>query len=195
MEFNASFQAFFNRLFSDVKYEPPKHKCTVCNSLMSPVAPDVTQWGYYNIRRKYGFPTLRARVCSHICMREYERMQNYHLDLPNRYHHESGCVYLVRGKRGYKIGETEDLERRMKELERKYGPLELLHVIDAPHSIAAETYLHYRYRDQQVRDDSPHREWFNLTERDIAHIKNIKVIEAWRPYFKTDLVVVKLPWN
>jgi hypothetical protein len=198
MGFDPSIQRFINQIFSsfgNAKYEPAKQRCTVCDSLMSPVAPDVTQYGYYNITRKYGFPTFRARVCCHACMREYERMQNHHFDLPNRFQFESGHVYLMRGARGYKIGETESVERRKKELERQYSePLELLHVIGAPHSIGAEKYLQYRYADLQINDGSGHREWFNLSEREIKYIKSITVIEAWRPYGKPGLVVIKLPW-
>jgi hypothetical protein len=195
MGFDSFIQTFINQAFSKAKYECPKHKCTVCNSFMSPVAPGVTQYAYYNITRKYGLPSLRAKVCCHSCMLEYERVQNCHLDLPSRYSHQSGYVYLMYGTRGYKIGETENLERRKRELERAEGqPLELVHVIEASHSIAAEKYLQYRYVDLQIKSGDGHREWFNLSEREIKYIKSITVIDAWRPYDKPGLVVIKLPW-
>jgi len=197
-----SFDTMMNELFRgilrDVKttYKPPEYRCTLCESLMSPVPPEVKQFGYYEVHRKDGWSTSRARVCCEACMSEYERQQNFTLKLPKRYSYESGYVYLLRGRVGYKIGETEDLKRRKRDLDRQHNEiLELIHTIKTPHSIGAEKYFHYRYGNLRIDLGTGEREWFNLSDRDVKYIKSFTVLEAWRPYNKPNIVVVKLPWN
>ena len=94
---------------------------------------------------------------------------------------------------GHKIGETNNPERRRKEKQRDIKqPVELIHTIEAPHKIGAEKYFQYRYRNQRLPIGNKEREWFNLSQRDVDYIKSFTVIEA---YFKTHIVIVKLPFK
>jgi hypothetical protein len=129
------FDDFFSSVFASAPkhaWEPPKHRCDVCNRMMSPVAAGVSQFGYYEVSRKYGIPSNMKRVCCDLCARDYENKF-----LPGRYPTlDGGDVYLMRGTHGYKIGKTEVLETRKKQIERRHQQtLELVHTIKAPHAV------------------------------------------------------------
>lgn len=190
-----SIQAFLGNIFRSVprvQHSRPKRRCDVCQSLMSPVPLSVNQYAYYELDRKYGNTFRWKCVCCDPCATDYEDR-----NLPRRYPTlEAGHVYLMHAPCGYKIGESGDPEARRVQKERDIRqPVELLHTIKAPHKIGAEKYFQYRYGHLRINIGNNEREWFNLSQQDVDYIKSFTEIEAWRPYFKTNRVIVRLPFR
>lgn len=79
----------------------------------------------------------------------------------------AGFVYLIECRGLHKIGMTNSIPRRMRELEKKWrmDKYEIVHVITSDDMIYLEATLHRRYIDKCV-----HAEWFNLTSDDVAWI-------------------------
>lgn len=190
-----SIQALFDQILKSappVRYSRPKRRCDVCNSLMSPVPRSVNQYAYYELDRKYGNTFRWKGVCCDLCAIDYQDT-----NLPRRYPAlDAGYVYLMQAACGYKIGESRDPEARRVQKERDIGqPVKLLHTIKSPHKIGAEKYFQYRYRRLRINIGNKEREWFNLSQQDVDYIKSFTEIEAWRPYFKTNRVIVRLPFR
>lgn len=59
-----------------------------------------------------------------------------------------------------KIGTTEDYHLRLYQLEREYGKLELLGLMDGGNETESE--LHERFRYLKPKDHHPAREWFRM---------------------------------
>lgn len=82
-----------------------------------------------------------------------------------------GFVYVVKADNGvFKIGFTRNINRRM------YGlrcvspmPLTLITEIALKDCVAAEAWLHDRFRDKRS-----HGEWFTLSDEDVAFIARLK---------------------
>ncbi len=78
-----------------------------------------------------------------------------------------GRVYLVRSGRFYKIGQTNDLGRRHRQLEiqlpQKATPV---HSIVSDDPVGIEAYWHRRFKAKRL-----HGEWFNLDPADIRAFK------------------------
>ncbi len=75
-----------------------------------------------------------------------------------------GVVYLARGNGSYKIGRSSSLVQREHQLTTKLPfPVEVVHVIHAADSVAAERLWHERFSARRVRG-----EWFDLNESDVA---------------------------
>src|SRR5205823_995952 len=86
----------------------------------------------------------------------------------------SGFVYLARhGKTSeYKIGKSDDVNRRMGELD---SPLpqgaDMIHKIPTSEPYAAEIYWHKVFDDKRIR---PKKEWFRLSASEVRRIKACK---------------------
>jgi Meiotically up-regulated gene 113 len=81
-----------------------------------------------------------------------------------------GMVYLIKNGDGYKIGHTQNLQRRLLELQTGTQlPLIVVYHRTTPESRRWERFLHRRFA--QVRMQG---EWYKLTEADIAWIKDLE---------------------
>lgn len=92
----------------------------------------------------------------------------------------NGCtmIYIIRSKEHpvYKIGRTTEKRkgRRLKQLARKYGEIEVVHLIySADPNFEQELHKIFRYQKTKVRNS---REWFNLNQGDIDWLKTLKFI-------------------
>lgn len=77
-----------------------------------------------------------------------------------------GYVYLMRCGDRYKIGITNDVNRRLAQLGKQSPyPLEIVHTIRAPYPKSIENRLHAMYKRVRV-----HVEWFEFEESDIPGV-------------------------
>lgn len=83
---------------------------------------------------------------------------------------ENGSVYLYKSSKHYKIGRTNDLKRRDREIKLQL-PLEadLIHRIITDDPVGIEKYWHNRFADKRLNG-----EWFNLSASDIKAFRRRK---------------------
>ncbi len=83
-----------------------------------------------------------------------------------------GYVYLIRSGRHYKIGRSNALGRRERELAIQLPErAKTVHVITTDDPVGIERYWHERFADRRVRKDA---EWFSLTPEDVAMFRRRK---------------------
>ena len=80
-----------------------------------------------------------------------------------------GHVYLIRNQDLYKIGHTENLERRIKQLQ----PCVLVQSLETDRSLNLERELHKQYEDVRL----PQSEYFRLSE---DQVEKVRIALGWK---------------
>ncbi len=105
---------------------------------------------------------------------------------------KSGFVYLIRNKDLYKIGITNDVDRRMKVLK----PDEIIKVLKIKEYKTMERKLHQEYKDSRI----PQTEYFRLNRSQLENCKKKLSISYYRrskcnPYFIALIVTLISPYT
>ncbi len=122
--------------------------------------------GFVDILTAYlnEFPDEQLEFEREVFRREY---------FPQEFGLLPGYVYLMRNTKGVsKIGMSDDPDRRLKVISRKYKGTKLLHIIPADQMDKAEIALQDKYRSEHIRGD-----WFSLSGDDITAIQSITEYE------------------
>lgn len=85
---------------------------------------------------------------------------------------EDGYVYLLQFGEEYKIGSSNNVERRFREIKTQM-PYDgkIIHTIQTGDPMGIELYWHSFFKDKRLKG-----EWFKLTNKDIAYFKKRKLM-------------------
>ena len=127
------------------------------------------------------FPTkvLLVKALSQLCdeVEGFSDVASLLPTLPNEYPikessptRHDGSVYLLRSGDHYKIGRSDELERRVKEIRIALpDAVVLIHSISTDDPAGIEAYWHRRFADRRANG-----EWFKLTASDVSAFKKLK---------------------
>lgn len=83
-----------------------------------------------------------------------------------------GCVYLMKSGRYYKLGRSNAVGRRERELQIQLPErANVVHSIKTDDPVGIEQYWHKRFEDRRCRKEA---EWFELTAQDVASFRRRK---------------------
>ena len=86
---------------------------------------------------------------------------------------KEGYVYLIKSGQHYKIGKTNDFQRRFNELKILLPlPAEKIHIIRTNNCQSLEKYWHNRFYEKNTNG-----EWFLLSENDVSEFMENDFIE------------------
>ncbi len=122
---------------------------------------------------KRGYDDI-VKICN-LALKKYEKYNDSSKTLAT----SEGFVYLGKQHGVYKIGETNDLNRRREELSTQASePMVYLHDIKTDDRYGVEKYWHNRFKSKKKKKGKTLRgEWFNLCSSDV------KAFKRWRKIF------------
>jgi hypothetical protein len=93
-------------------------------------------------------------------------------DLPATATREEGYVYLLQFGNEYKIGSSNNVERRFREIKTQM-PYEgkIIHTITTGDPVGIEYYWHNHFKDKRLKG-----EWFKLSASDLSYFKKRKLM-------------------
>lgn len=128
------------------------------------------------IEDKQGYEDV-AEICnSTLAQFENDIEETTHLDKGR-----VGHVYLLKSSLNnavaYKIGKTENLKQRIKQLRQPSNIEELIHSIKTDDMGGVENYWHLRFSTKHLYPHKPKDEWFKLNSA------NVKAFKRWKRIF------------
>ena len=128
-----------------------------------------TLHGYFGSKAKL-LSNLRSWIVDKPEYNDVAEMLGAEIDEAKSAKLKEGLVYLIRSGPHYKIGRSDELERRVKEIRIALpDAAALVHSIRTDDPAGIEAYWHRRFADRRANG-----EWFKLTNADVAAFKRRK---------------------
>lgn len=111
-----------------------------------------------------------VKLCTAVAASSREPKPDYQSQSPGRKDAQLGYVYLMKSSRHYKIGRTNAVGRRERELAIQLPEaVKVVHSIGTDDPVGIEEYWHKRFSDRRKNG-----EWFELSADDVAAFKRRK---------------------